>query len=156
MAELAETFPAGEVQCDVGYHRCGCMTPLTKWMKTFVEAIILVVLVIFFLPAKLAGGSYPMPHYPCIPYRNIGSNGCLGLYQYPLTLFGLILAIAIVVDDAIVVTENATRILDEGKLDARAATEQAMGRHRLLSEWCWYCLPYLFTTTLISGISAAL
>lgn len=69
----------------------------------------------------------------------------LGFSINTLTLFGLILAIAIVVDDAIVVTENATRILDEGKLDARAATEQAMGRlPDLLSEWCWYCLPYLF------------
>ena len=40
-----------------------------------------------------------------------------------------ILAIAIVVDDAIVVTENATRILDEGKLDARAATEPVSYTH---------------------------
>lgn len=38
----------------------------------------------------------------------------LGFSINTLTLFGLILAIAIVVDDAIVVTENATRILDEG------------------------------------------
>lgn len=44
-----------------------------------------------------------------------------------LTLFGLVLAIAIVVDDAIVVVENSTRLLDTGKYSSREAVEQAMG-----------------------------
>ena len=44
-----------------------------------------------------------------------------------LTLFGLVLAIAIVVDDAIVVVENSTRLLDTGKYSSKEAVEQAMG-----------------------------
>jgi HAE1 family hydrophobic/amphiphilic exporter-1 len=50
----------------------------------------------------------------------------LGFSINTLTLFGLVLAIAIVVDDAIVVVENATRILDEGNLTPREAAEKAM------------------------------
>ena len=74
-----------------------------------------------------------------------------------LTLFGLILAVAIVVDDAIVVTENATRILDEGKLDARAATEQAMGEITgPIVGVVLVLLAVFIPTTLISGISGQL
>ena len=45
-----------------------------------------------------------------------------------LTLFGLILAVAIVVDDAIVVVENSTRLLDTGRYTSRQAVTEAMGR----------------------------
>ena len=81
----------------------------------------------------------------------------LGFSINTLTLFGLILAIAIVVDDAIVVTENATRILDEGKLDARAATEQAMGEITgPIVGVVLVLLAVFIPTTLISGISGQL
>ena len=51
----------------------------------------------------------------------------LGFSINTLTLFGLILAIAIVVDDAIVVVENSSRLMDTGKYTAREAVTEAMG-----------------------------
>lgn len=92
-------------------------------MKTFVEAIILVVLVIFFFLQSWRAVLIPCLTIPVSLIGTLAVMAALGFSINTLTLFGLILAIAIVVDDAIVVTENATRILDEGKLDARAATE---------------------------------
>ena len=81
----------------------------------------------------------------------------LGFSINTLTLFGLILAIAIVVDDAIVVVENATRILDEEKLSPRAATEKAM--EEITSPIIGVVLVMMavfLPTTMISGISGQL
>ena len=84
-------------------------------MKTFVEAIILVVLVIFFFLQSWRAVLIPCLTIPVSLIGTLAVMAALGFSINTLTLFGLILAIAIVVDDAIVVTENATRILDEGK-----------------------------------------
>lgn len=50
----------------------------------------------------------------------------MGFTINTLTLFGLVLAIAIVVDDAIVVVEDCSRLVDEGKLSRRQSAEKAM------------------------------
>ena len=144
MAELAETFPAG-VKYNVTLDTTDVVhDSIDEVMKTFVEAIILVVLVIFFFLQSWRAVLIPCLTI-CVPYRNIGGNGCFRLFHQYIDTVRLDIAIAIVVDDAIVVTENATRILDEGKLDAVPLPSRLWGRlPDLLSEWCWYCLPYLF------------
>ena len=64
----------------------------------------------------------------------------LGFSINTLTLFGLILAIAIVVDDAIVVVENSSRLMDTGKYTAREAVTEAMGEIvGPIVASCWYC-----------------
>ena len=126
-------------------------------MKTFVEAIILVVLVIFFFLQSWRAVLIPCLTIPVSLIGTLAVMAVLGFSINTLTLFGLILAIAIVVDDAIVVTENATRILDEGKLDAREATGQAMGEITgPIVGVVLVLLAVFIPTTLISGISGQL
>ena len=118
MAELAETFPAG-VKYNVTLDTTDVVhDSIDEVMKTFVEAIILVVLVIFFFLQSWRAVLIPCLTIPVSLIGTLAVMAALGFSINTLTLFGLILAIAIVVDDAILVTENATRILDEGKLDA--------------------------------------
>ena len=157
MAELAETFPAG-VKYNVTLDTTDVVhDSIDEVMKTFVEAIVLVVLVIFFFLQSWRAVLIPCLTIPVSLIGTLAVMAALGFSINTLTLFGLILAIAIVVDDAIVVTENATRILDEGKLDARAATEQAMGEITgPIVGVVLVLLAVFIPTTLISGISGQL
>ena len=157
MAELAETFPAG-VKYNVTLDTTDVVhDSIDEVMKTFVEAIILVVLVIFFFLQSWRAVLIPCLTIPVSLIGTLAVMAALGFSINTLTLFGLILAIAIVVDDAIVVTENATRILDEGKLDARAATEQAMGEITgPIVGVVLVLLAVFIPPTLISGISGQL
>ncbi len=96
-------------------------------MVTFFETTLLVVLVIF-----LFLQNWRAVIIPCItiPVSLIGTLAIMSLFGFSintLTLFGLILAVAIVVDDAIVVVENSTRLLDTGRYTARQAVTEAMG-----------------------------
>ena len=78
----------------------------------------------------------------------------LGFSINTLTLFGLILAIAVVVDDAIVVVENSTRLLDTGKYTAHEAVSKAMDE--IVGPIVGVVLVLLavfIPTTFISGIS---
>ena len=81
----------------------------------------------------------------------------LGFSINTLTLFGLILAIAVVVDDAIVVVENSTRLLDTGKYTAHEAVSKAMDE--IVGPIVGVVLVLLavfIPTTFISGISGQL
>ncbi len=157
MAELAETFPAG-VRYNVTLDTTDVVhDSIDEVMKTFVEAIILVVLVIFFFLQSWRAVLIPCLTIPVSLIGTLAVMAVLGFSINTLTLFGLILAIAIVVDDAIVVTENATRILDEGKLDAREVTGQAMGEITgPIVGVVLVLLAVFIPTTLISGISGQL
>lgn len=74
-----------------------------------------------------------------------------------LTLFGLILAVAIVVDDAIVVVENSTRLLDTGRYTARQAVTEAMGEITgPIVGVVLVLLAVFIPTMLVSGISGQL
>ena len=126
MEELAEAFPPG-VQYQIALDTTDVVrSSIEEVLLTLLETTLLVVLVIF-----LFLQNWRATLIPCltIPVSLIGTMAVmlfLGFSINTLTLFGLILAIAIVVDDAIVVVENATRILDEGKFTPREATEKAM------------------------------
>ena len=95
-------------------------------MKTFVEAIVLVVLVIFFFLQSWRAVLITCLTIPVSLIGTLAVMAALGYSINTLTLFGLILAIAIEEDDATVEPENATRILDEEKLDSLAATAQSI------------------------------
>ncbi|RBB92117.1 hydrophobe/amphiphile efflux-1 family RND transporter, partial [Pseudomonas sp. MWU12-2115] len=94
--------------------------------KTLAEAMVLVFLVVF-----LFLQNWRATLIPClaVPVSIVGAFA--GMYAFgftinTLTLFGLVLAIGIVVDDAIVVLENVERIMSEAKVSATEATLQAM------------------------------
>ena len=162
MAELAEAFPQG-IRYQVTLDTTEVVhDSINEVMKTFVEATILVVLVMFFFLQ-----SWRAVLIPCItiPVSLIGTLAVMALLGFSiniLTLFGLILAIAIVVDDAIVVVENVTRLLDEAetkgeKVSMRQITEKAMGEITgPIIGVVLVLLAVFIPTTLISGISGQL
>ena len=126
MEELAEAFPP-EVEYQIALDTTDVVrSSIHEVLYTFVETTVLVVLVIFLFLQNWRATLIPCLTIPVSLIGTLAVMQLLGFSINTLTLFGLILAIAIVVDDAIVVVENATRIIDEGKLSAREATEKAM------------------------------
>jgi len=96
-------------------------------LKTLAEAIVLVVIVIFVFLQSWRSTLIPVI---TIPVSLVGAFGFIKLLDYSintLTLFGVILATGIVVDDAIVVIENIERHIQEYKVPAKQAAVDAMG-----------------------------
>lgn len=94
--------------------------------KTLLEALVLVVLVVFLSLQSWRATLIPII---AVPISLVGTFGVMLLFGFSLnmlTLLGLILAIGIVVDDAIVVVENVDRIMHEEGLGAYEATKKAM------------------------------
>ena len=128
LAELAPFFPSN-VKWDVPYD----ITPsvkvsLKKVLTTLAEAIVLVFAVMFLF---LQNVRYTLIPIIVVPVALLGT--CLtmllsGFSINVLTLFGMVLAIGILVDDAIVVVENVERIMSEEGLSPRDATRKAMGQ----------------------------
>jgi len=130
MEEALETlklsFPKG-VSYDIPFNTTKFVrVSIEEVVKTFFEAIALVVLVVFVFLGSWRATLIPLL---AIPVAIIGTfTGMLifGFSINSLTLFGLVLAIGIVVDDAIVVVENVERIMHEEGLAVREATIKAM------------------------------
>ena len=95
-------------------------------IKTFIEAIILVVLVVLLFLQSVRATFIPVIAVPVSLIGTFGGMYLLGFSINLLTLFGLVLAIGIVVDDAIVVLENVERIMRTQKKPPREAAIQAM------------------------------
>jgi len=94
--------------------------------STLIEALILVVLVVLIFLQSWRTAVVPII---AIPISLIGAMAVLAAFGYSinnLSLFGLVLAIGIVVDDAIVVIENVERLMEEEGLDPRAAAHKTM------------------------------
>ncbi len=128
MSELAQYFPPG-IAWLVPYDTSTFVDiSIKELVKTLFEAMILVVLVMY-----LFLGSWRATFIPAIVVPVALLGGAIGLYLLGysinvLTLFAMVLAIAIVVDDAIVVVENVERIMAEEGLAPREATLKAMGQ----------------------------
>ncbi len=157
MDELGKELPP-EVQYQITLDTTDVVrSSIREVLYTFFEATILVILVIF-----LFLQSWRATLIPCltIPISLIGTLAIMELLGFSintLTLFGLILAIAIVVDDAIVVVENVTRILDEEHLPPRQATEKAMDEiSGPIIGVVLVMMAVFIPTTMISGISGQL
>ena len=108
---------------------------------TFVEAIVLVVLVVFLFLQNVRATIIPVIAVPVSIIGTFAGMYLLGFSINLLTLFGLVLAIGIVVDDAIVVLENVERIMStEGKCAARSGDPGDAGGERARSSpSCWCC-----------------
>ncbi len=126
MEELAESFPQGLSYAVTLDTTDVIRDSIDEVIRTLIITILLVVLVIF-----LFLQNWRAVLIPCltIPVSLIGTLAIMGIFGFSintLTLFGLILAVAIVVDDAIVVVENASRKLDEGKMSPQDGVIDAM------------------------------
>ncbi|MDR1203643.1 MAG: multidrug efflux RND transporter permease subunit [Tannerellaceae bacterium] len=94
--------------------------------KTLIEALVLVILVVFLSLQNWRAALIPTIAVPISLIGTFGFMLIMGFSLNMLTLLGLILAIGIVVDDAIVVVENVERIMEEEKKTPREATHKAM------------------------------
>lgn len=126
--ELSSSFPAG-VTYRVPYDTTEFITAsINEVVKTLIEATILVIFVVFLFLQSWRATLIPLV---AIPVSVVGAFAGMQLFGFSintLTLFGLVLAIGIVVDDAIVVVENVERLMEEEGLSPRDATIKAMSQ----------------------------
>ncbi|PMR70478.1 efflux RND transporter permease subunit [Halomonas heilongjiangensis] len=125
MEELAERFPEG-VEHEIVYDPTVFVRDsIESVIKTLLEAVLLVVLVVTLFLQTWRASIIPLLAVPVSIVGTFAVLYLLGFSINTLTLFGLVLAIGIVVDDAIVVVENVERNIAEG-LAPLAAAHQAM------------------------------
>ncbi|MEZ0472878.1 efflux RND transporter permease subunit [Luteimonas salinilitoris] len=121
MDELSERFPEG-IQYESIYDTTVFVRDSIKSViTTLLEAVLLVALVVILFLQTWRASLIPLL---AVPVSVVGTFGALYLLGYSintLTLFGLVLAIGIVVDDAIVVVENVERHIEEGATPLQAA-----------------------------------
>ncbi|WP_020411983.1 efflux RND transporter permease subunit [Microbulbifer sp. VTAC004] len=125
MAELGEQFPEG-LEWKVAYDPTVFVsTSISSVIKTLLEAVLLVVLVVILFLQTWRASLIPLLAVPVSIVGTFAVLLMLGFSINTLTLFAMVLAIGIVVDDAIVVVENVERNIEEG-LTPLAAAHQAM------------------------------
>ncbi len=126
MGELAKSFPAG-VKWSVPFDTTPFITESIKEVvKTLLEAMLLVTLVVSVFLQSWRATLIPVLAVPVSIIGTFVGLSALGYSVNTLTLFALVLAIGIVVDDAIVVIENVERIMDEEHVPPRIAADRAM------------------------------
>jgi multidrug efflux pump len=124
--QLSSTFPQG-VEVVYPYDT----TPFVRLsiqdvVKTLIEAIVLVFVVLFLFLQNIRATIIPTLAVPVVLLGTFGVLGVLGYSINTLTMFAMVLAIGLLVDDAIVVVENVERVMEEEHLDAPEATRRSM------------------------------
>ncbi|HTH45211.1 MAG TPA: efflux RND transporter permease subunit, partial [Oxalicibacterium sp.] len=128
MEELSKYFPAG-VKYTIPYDTSKFVKiSIEEVVKTLLEAIVLVFLVMLLFLQNLRYTLIPTIVVPVALMGTFASMFVFGFSINVLTMFGMVLAIGILVDDAIVVVENVERIMSEEGLSPRDATRKAMGQ----------------------------
>ncbi len=126
LGELAEYFPK-DVKYNVVLNTTEFVdASIAEVLRTLLETVVIVMIVILLFLQNWRAVIIPMLTIPVSLIATFAVMKLLGFTINTLTLFGLVLAIAIVVDDAIIVVENCARILDHGKHTPRQAAEKAM------------------------------
>ncbi|NMG33706.1 efflux RND transporter permease subunit [Azoarcus sp. TTM-91] len=97
-------------------------------VKTLIEAIVLVFLVMFLFLQNIRATLIPTIAVPVVLLGTFGLMAAFGFSINTLTMFGIVLAIGLLVDDAIVVVENVERIMTEEGLPPKEATRKSMGQ----------------------------
>ena len=126
MAELAKKFPDG-ITYSIPYDTTLFVNiSIEEVIHTFFEAVVLVILVVYLFLQNWRATLIPILAVPVSIIGAFAGMYVLGFSINLLTLFGLILAIGIVVDDAIIVLENVERLMTEEKLSPKEAAFKAM------------------------------
>ncbi|EDQ2836113.1 efflux RND transporter permease subunit [Salmonella enterica subsp. enterica] len=128
LAELQPFFPQG-MKVVYPYDT----TPFVKIsihevVKTLFEAIILVFLVMYLFLKNIRATLIPTIAVPVVLLGTFAVLAAFGYSINTLTMFGMVLAIGLLVDDAIVVVENVERVMMEDNLSPREATEKSMSQ----------------------------
>ncbi|HTJ54099.1 MAG TPA: multidrug efflux RND transporter permease subunit [Nitrosospira sp.] len=126
MDKVAKAFPPG-VSYDIPYDTTIFIeVSIKEVVKTLVEATLLVILVVFLFLQSWRATLIPAIAVPISLIGTLAGMEALGFSINTLTLFGMVLAIGIVVDDAIVVVENVERHMTQGGLSPKDAAKKAM------------------------------
>ncbi|GHD61286.1 efflux RND transporter permease subunit [Jeongeupia chitinilytica] len=128
VAEMAKFFPAG-MKVVYPYDT----TPFVKIsihevVKTLAEAIVLVFLVMYLFLQNFRATLIPTIAVPVVLLGTFGILAAFGFSINTLTMFAMVLAIGLLVDDAIVVVENVERVMSEEGLSPKEATKKSMGQ----------------------------
>ncbi len=126
MEELKPSFPEG-MEYSIPFNPTIFVEEsINEVYKTLFEAGVLVLVVILLFLQDWRAVLIPATTVPVTIIGAFAALGALGFSVNMLTMFGLVLAIGIVVDDAIVIVENASHHIDRGRLDPKTATIKAM------------------------------
>lgn len=126
MNELAKYFPSG-VKLVYPYDSTTFIKiSVTEVAQTLVEAIILVFFIMYLFLQNLRATLIPTIAVPVVLLGTFGIMSVFGYSINTLTMFGLVLAIGLLVDDAIVVVENVERVMSEEGLSPLEATRKSM------------------------------
>ncbi len=128
MDELAPYFPPG-TKYAIPYDSSAFIDiSIKQVVTTLIEAVILVFLVMYLFLQNFRYTIIPTIVVPVALLGSLGTLLALGFSINVLTMFGMVLVIGIVVDDAIIVVENVERIMSEEGLPPLEATRKAMGQ----------------------------
>src|ERR1700680_3726688 len=153
MAKLKTSFPKG-LDYDIGYNPTELIQQsISELIKTIYEAMALVVIVVLVFLQGWRPAIIPIVAIPVSLVGTFAAMAALGFAINNLTLFGLVLAVGIVVDDAIVVVENVERHLRDGmsRKDAALRTMEEVGG-ALVSIALVLCAVFV-PTAFLGGIS---
>ncbi|MBU3260739.1 efflux RND transporter permease subunit [Roseovarius sp. PS-C2] len=128
MEEFSRFFPEG-VDYVIPYDTTPFVEiSIEEVVKTLFEAIVLVFLVMFLFLQNLRATLIPTLAVPVVLLGTFGVLAVAGFTINTLTMLAMVLAIGLLVDDAIVVVENVERIMEEEGLPPREATHKSMGQ----------------------------
>ncbi|WP_257608444.1 multidrug efflux RND transporter permease AcrD, partial [Klebsiella pneumoniae] len=126
--ELAQFFPHG-LEYKVAYETTSFVkASITDVVKTLLEAILLVFLVMYLFLQNFRATLIPTIAVPVVLMGTFAVLYACGYSINTLTMFAMVLAIGLLVDDAIVVVENVEHIMSEEGLSPREATRKSMGQ----------------------------
>ncbi|MFW0767865.1 efflux RND transporter permease subunit [Trabulsiella odontotermitis] len=128
LAELQNFFPQG-LKVVYPYDTTPFVTiSIHEVVKTLLEAIVLVFLVMYLFLQNFRATLIPTIAVPVVLLGTFAVLAACGYSINTLTMFGMVLAIGLLVDDAIVVVENVERVMMEDRLPPKAATEKSMSQ----------------------------
>ncbi|MFV0575646.1 MAG: efflux RND transporter permease subunit [Vibrio sp.] len=126
IAELEKTFPDG-LKVVKPYDTIPFVKiSIEEVVHTLIEAVVLVFLVMYLFLQNLRATLIPTIAVPVVLLGTFGVMAAMGFSVNTLTMFGMVLAIGLLVDDAIVVVENVERVMAEENLPPLEATRKAM------------------------------
>ena len=126
LAEMEPLFPYGLKPVVVMDSTPFVKTSIEEVVKALIEAMVLVVLVMFLFMQNLRATLIPAIAVPVVLLGTFGVLAIAGYSINTLTMFGLVLAIGLLVDDAIVVVENVERVMHTEHLSPKEATRKSM------------------------------
>ena len=128
MEEFAEFFPEG-VDYVIPFDTSPFVSiSIKEVVKTLIEAIVLVFIVMYVFLQNWRATLIPTLAVPIVLLGTFGIMEAFGFTINTLTMLAMVLAIGLLVDDAIVVVENVERIMEEEGLEPREATRKSMGQ----------------------------